>query len=267
MAELRWAGLGPLYRRMVVRAEGETRVAGFVHALVDRDWHVVPGSEQRIDCDTLCVGYGFVPSVELFRLAGCRFNYDEDLGGPVVERDDFGRTSVAGLFCAGDGTGVRGAAAALDQGRLAAIAVAVDLGRLAKDRAARLAAPLLRRLLARERLRLALGSMYRIGHGLDELSDYDTMVCRCEEVTLRELERAIASSEDPNVVKSFTRVGMGLCQGRNCQRALAVRLSRRYGRPISTYLATATQRPPLRPVPLAALADDSVPDRGLFVDG
>ena len=49
------------YGRIVVRAEGEGRVEAVVHAAVDADWRVVPGTEERIEADTLCVGYGFFP--------------------------------------------------------------------------------------------------------------------------------------------------------------------------------------------------------------
>src|SRR6187431_954056 len=52
------------FGRIVVRAEGDGRVERVVHAAVDRDWRPLPGTEQYVDADTLCVGYGFVPSVE-----------------------------------------------------------------------------------------------------------------------------------------------------------------------------------------------------------
>src|SRR6185295_17864439 len=79
------------YRRAVVRAEGEGRVEAVVHARCDAEWRPVPGTEERIEVDTLCVGYGFFPSVELLRVAGCAFRYDEDLGGPVVVVDEWQR--------------------------------------------------------------------------------------------------------------------------------------------------------------------------------
>ena len=82
------------YGRMVVRAEGDGRVERVVHAAVDRNWRVIPGTEEHVEADTLCVGYGFVPSVELLRLAGCDFRYDEDLGGPVVVVDEWLRTTA-----------------------------------------------------------------------------------------------------------------------------------------------------------------------------
>ena len=45
----------------------------------------------------------------------------------------------------------------------------------------------------------------------------DTIVCRCEEVTAREIsETAALGCEGPNQMKSFLRCGMGPCQGRLC---------------------------------------------------
>jgi hypothetical protein len=65
-------------------------------------------------------------------------------------------------------------------------------------------------------------------------------------------------------VKSYTRAGMGLCQGRNCQRQVAAVLARRSGLALQE-VAAMTPRPPVRPIPLRELADGSIPDEGLFV--
>ena len=112
------------YRRIVVRAEGHDRVEVVVHAAVDADWRVVPGTEERVPADVLCVGYGFFPSVELLRLAGCEFGYDENAGGPVVVRDEWMRTTAPGISAAGDGTGVAGSHVAVAEGRIAALGIA-----------------------------------------------------------------------------------------------------------------------------------------------
>jgi thioredoxin reductase len=243
------------YRRIVVRAEGSDRVEAVVHAAVDAAWRVVPGTEERVEVDTLCIGYGFFPSVELLRVAGCEFRYDEDLGGPVVTVDEWMRTTAPGISAAGDGTGVAGSYVAADEGRLAALGVVEDERR---------AAPIRRRLAQKRRLAGALARMHRIGAGVYELATPDTVVCRCEEVTRAELERAIDASPDVNVVKGFTRVTMGLCQGRNCQRQVAALIARRHDRAIDG-LDLVTARSPVRPVPLGAVADAAVEDQGLFV--
>jgi NADPH-dependent 2,4-dienoyl-CoA reductase/sulfur reductase-like enzyme len=252
------------YRRIVVAAEGTDRLEAVVHAAVDADWRVVPGSQERLEADTLCLGYGFVPSDELLRLAGCAFGYDEDLGGAVVRRDEWYRTTVPGVLAAGDVAGVRGALSAVDQGRLAALGGAADLGALTAAEAGRLAAPIRTRLGRKERFRTALRPLFQVGPGVYELATETTVVCRCEEVTRRQLDHALAATSDVNVVKSYTRAGMGLCQGRNCRRQVAALVAAATGVPVADVPA-ATARPPARPISLAALADDSIRDDGLFV--
>jgi D-hydroxyproline dehydrogenase subunit alpha len=262
-AELLRARIPLRYRRIVVRAEGDGRVESVTHAAVDAAWRPVAGSEQRVEADTLCLGYGFVPSVELPRLAGCRLGYDEDRGGPVVAVDEWMRTSVPGVSAAGDGTGVEGSLVAIDEGRLAALGAALDLGALTAEAAAAAAAPVRRRLARRRAFRAALRRMHAVGPGVYELVTGDTVVCRCEEVTVAQLEPAIAESADVNVVKGLTRAGMGLCQGRNCQRQVAALIARRHGHAIAD-VAPATPRGPVRPVPIGAIADETVEDRGFF---
>jgi D-hydroxyproline dehydrogenase subunit alpha len=252
------------YRRIIVAAEGDGRVEEIVHAAVDTAWRVVPGTEQRAAVDTICLGYGFVPADELLRLAGCAFGYDEDLGGTVVQRDDWARTSVPGVLAAGDVAGVRGALSAADQGRLAGLRAAADLGALPEARAEQLAKPVRARLARKERFRAALAPLHAVGPGLYELATAPTVICRCEEVTRAELDAAITSTGDVNVIKSYTRAGMGLCQGRNCRRQVAALVAASTGTPIAD-VPLPTPRPPARPVALAALADESIRDEGLFI--
>ncbi len=252
------------YGRMVVRAEGEGRVEQVVHAAVDREWRVVPGTEQTVAADVLCIGYGFVPSLELLRLAGCATHYDEDLGGRIVGKDEWGRTSVDGVYAAGDGTGVEGSYVAVDEGALAALGAAVDAGVLDRAEAEAHAAPARRRLARRRRLSRATTRLYRVGAGVHELADQSTIVCRCEGVSQAEVVAAAESTDDVSVVKALTRAGMGPCQGRNCQRHVAGVIARTHGRELGT-IDLATPRMPVRPVPISAMADATVSDPGLFV--
>jgi NAD(P)H-nitrite reductase large subunit len=49
----------------------------------------------------------------------------------------------------------------------------------------------------------------------------DLIICRCEEITLGEIRRAIYDGmRTINEVKRFLRAGMGLCQGQTCQRLI-----------------------------------------------
>ncbi|MGI8418755.1 MAG: FAD-dependent oxidoreductase [Nakamurella sp.] len=252
------------YGRIVVRAEGDRRVQRVVHAAVDTNWRVQPGTEETVEADLLCLGYGFVSSPELLRLSGCAFDDDEDLGGPVVRRDSWCRTTVSGIYAAGDGTGVEGSYVAIDEGTITGVAVAMDAARIDVGGAIRHTAPARRRLSRRRALTAATARMYRVGPGIYELAGDSTVVCRCEEVRTDHLDEAMARVGEISAVKAVTRAGMGPCQGRNCQRHIAAMLARRSGQPIGT-LPIATPRMPVRPVPISAMADRRVQDPGLFV--
>ncbi len=74
----------------------------------------------------------------------------------------------------------------------------------------------------------------------------------------------IDDAGDVSVVKALTRAGMGPCQGRSCQRHIAAMIARASRVPLGDVRA-ATPRMPVRPVSIAAMADRSVDDPGLFV--
>lgn len=251
------------YGRIVVRAEGDGRVERVVHAAVDAEWRVLPDTEETIDADVLCVGYGFSPSTELLRLVGCEFDSDEDLGGPVVRRDIWCRTAVSGIYAAGDGAGVEGSAVAADEGRLAGLAVAQDAGALSEHESRSRASGLLRQVKRRRALTSAAERMYHVGEGIFELAKPDTTVCRCEGTKLSTIEDAIDQAPDVSAVKGLTRAGMGPCQGRMCGRHIAAMIATSRGVPLAD-VEPATPRMPLRPTAIGAIANPAVTDPGLF---
>jgi thioredoxin reductase len=259
-----WRDRVPLrYRRIVVRAEGDGRVEQVTHAAVDRAWRPLPDSEETVAADALCVGYGFFPSVELLRLAGCELRYDENLGGPVAVRDEWLRTTAPGVSAAGDGTGVTGSYAAVDEGRLAALGALRDLAALTPEAADTRAAPLRARLRRAESFRRALAPLHAVGVGVYELATPETVVCRCEGLTAAAIASAVETTVDVNAVKTLTRACMGLCQGRNCQRQVAAAIARRHAIGLAD-VPVATPRAPVRPVAIAAAADTTVEDLGFF---
>ena len=87
--------------------------------------------------------------------------------------------------------------------------------------------------------------------------DDDVVVCRCEEITANEIRKAIrAGARDVASVKRRTRAGMGLCQGRSCERIVLRLLCEQQG--ISAELLRMDRiRGPLLPVPLHALAGET----------
>jgi len=84
----------------------------------------------------------------------------------------------------------------------------------------------------------------------------EVIVCRCEEVTAGEVRAAIrAGARTIAAIKKRTRAGMGLCGGRTCGRLLARLLAEETGLPMAR-IAPPPARPPVRPVPAAALAEE-----------
>ncbi|MFL5760745.1 MAG: (2Fe-2S)-binding protein [Thermomicrobiales bacterium] len=79
-------------------------------------------------------------------------------------------------------------------------------------------------------------------------------ICRCEEIEEDEILQAIAEgAQSVNDVKRRTRAGMGVCQGAYCVHTVAKLIARELGVPVEQ-IVPMTARPPVRLVPLAALA-------------
>lgn len=78
-----------------------------------------------------------------------------------------------------------------------------------------------------------------------------TLVCRCEDVTLHELEQAIERGHDDiESLKRYTGFGTGWCQGKSCVALCARLLVERGG----SAALPITPRPPLHPMRLGDLA-------------
>jgi NADPH-dependent 2,4-dienoyl-CoA reductase/sulfur reductase-like enzyme len=250
---IRKAGVPLLRKHMILEARGHGRVEEAFVAEVDENWRPEPGKGRVFSVDTVCLGYGFVPSTELTRLAGCSHRYEPLLGGWVPERDLLMETSVRGVYAVGDSAGIAGSLAAVEQGRIAGISAARSLGYLStQETGRRIEAPRTRlnRVL---RLRRALDRISVPQPGLYELATDNTVVCRCEEITLREIKEAVAEgATEMSEMKRMTRMGMGLCQGRMCGPALQEIIARLTGLAPSS-IGHLNPRPPVKPVPLSAL--------------
>ncbi|MEV5717740.1 NAD(P)/FAD-dependent oxidoreductase [Amycolatopsis mediterranei] len=193
--------------RAVIEARGDDRIREAVTARVRADWSVVPGTERTHAVDALCIGHGFVPQPELAVAAGCA------LDGGFVRVGDDQRTSVAGVFAAGELTGIGGSAAAAAEGAVAGWAAA---GRTP-------ARALLKRRDRTRAFARRLASAHPIGPAWPGWLLEDTVVCRCEETTYGDLRSAAAdpATPGPHALKLGTRAGLGPCQGRMCGPAVA----------------------------------------------
>lgn len=224
-----------------LRAEGTHRVEALV-------WTDASGREHRIACDAIAASFGLRSESQLADLAGCRMAFDETVRQWQPERSPEGRSSVDGVYLAGDGAAIGGADVAELTGERTALTLLGDLGRSVD--AARVAR--LDRALARQRrFRAALEAAHPFpGHLLDAVAD-DEIVCRCEGITAGALRAAARDREatEMNRLKAFTRIGMGRCQGRVCGGAAAEILARETGRDVAA-VGRLRGNPPVKPIPV-----------------
>jgi len=219
--------LGARYRTgvWVASAHGDDRVREAILTDGRRSW--------RQPCDFLCCGYGLVPNLELPLLLGCSVNRGR------VRVNELQQTSLPGISCAGELTGVGGVELALVEGEIAGLAAA---GRLEEAR----------RLLPRRSNLLAfaetLEKAFALREELKSLPLAKTLVCRCEDVPYGRLDPAWSRRQ----AKLYTRAGMGPCQGKVCGPALeflfgweadSVRLPLR-PTPLSSFLSAAKDQNP-----------------------
>ena len=155
----------------------------------------------QVNCDYLACGFHLIPNLELAALLGCEFQN----GG--VRVDDDQQTSVANTYCAGESTGIGGLDLSLIEGQIAGFAATGHSDKARQLFAARRKA---RRFADR------LNRTFELRAELKALPQADTIICRCEDVTLARLQ----TQASWRAAKLQTRCGMGPCQGRICGAAV-----------------------------------------------
>jgi NAD(P)H-nitrite reductase large subunit len=233
-----------------LRMEGETRVSGVT-------WNE-GRAVHSLACDGVGYGLGLRPETQLADLAGCAMRFSVRDRAWLPAKDAAGRSSVAGVYLAGDGAGIAGADAAERAGERAALALAEDRG-LPFDKTR--AALLTRELAAIDLSRDALEAVFPFPHHWAEKLADDTLVCRCEEVDAGALRKVVRDYDltELNRLKAITRIGMGRCQGRICAAAAAELLAQATGRPIETVGCLRAQAP-VKPIPLTLAASADTPE-------
>jgi NADPH-dependent 2,4-dienoyl-CoA reductase/sulfur reductase-like enzyme len=232
----------PVVRADRIAALGKDRLSEVVFGLGD--------GERRIAADLLLLHQGVVPNVNLAIAAGATHAWNERqlCFQPVLDQD-FG-SSVPGIAVAGDGAGIAGGTAAVERGRVAAIAAV----RALKPEAAVPDPQTVRQRLQREEMGRAFLDWLNRPADRFRQPEGDTVVCRCEEVTAKQVrDMAAMGCEGPNQMKAFLRCGMGPCQGRLCGLTVTELIAKQRD---TTPAAVGYYRlrPPVKPITLAELA-------------
>ncbi|NKQ57706.1 FAD-dependent oxidoreductase [Amycolatopsis sp. K13G38] len=213
------------------RALGTTQVEVAEIGGVDGDWRPTGDRVRRFTVDTVCLGYGFVPSTELATLLRCELRHDLFAGGWVPSKAETMETSQELVYAAGDGSGIGGSVVAELEGEIAGISAALRLGYGRGDEEVLLRRAKLQATLRRmRRFTRALGRVMTPKEGVGEWLTGETVVCRCEEVRDSDIRAAIDQGAcGLRGVKLRTRAGMGLCQARMCAPAIAAAYGEAFG--------------------------------------
>jgi sarcosine oxidase subunit alpha len=216
---------------IALRARGWSRLRAVRVARANARGEVERGSARTIACDLLCLASRLVPANELLHQGGMRFTHE---GGRWVPS-----RTVPGLLAAGAAAGTFGLEAQIREGRLrgqqAAVALGHAVGPHAEDRAATVEGP----------PPCALRPPPSGGK---------CFVCLCEDVTTKDMKRAVAEGFDHiETLKRYATVGMGPCQGKMCGQTATEVCAALTGREVGV-VGTTTSRPPVVPVELAVLA-------------
>ncbi len=225
----------PLYpRSLVLSTAGRSRVRSV--ALRTRG----QGPRFSLGCDAVVLAHRRLPTPQLFFQAGARMEWRGGAGAYYPWLADSGETSVPSLFALGETAGF------LPEG--------------GADAAGRVAAAILGRPLPEGAPPPRVAS-----DGLPEVDGYYRelaaeprsgrwVACPCEDVLLEEVEAAHrAGYRGIEVIKRYTGLGTGLCQGRYCLPDTLLLLARLEARP-PPEVGYITQRPPVVPTPLGAFA-------------
>lgn len=212
------------------------------------------GRRQSIEAELVLLHDGIIPNDHVTRQLGCRERWNEAQHCFQPETDPWGETSLPGVFAAGDCTGIGGGRAAELAGTLAALEIARQLGRIAEGERDRQAERPRRALRRQHSFRPFLEMQFPPSIALAGDAASDTVLCRCEDVTAGEIRLAVAQgATGPDQLKSFTRCGMGPCQGRSCSMAVAEIIAKETGSTVEA-IGRHEIRSPLKPLPLGQIA-------------
>jgi len=148
--------------------------------------------ELEVSCDYLACGFHLVPNIELAALLNC------ELIDNTVKVNQLQETSIPGIYCAGESTGIGGLDLAIAEGRIAGYAATGD------ETNARKILPERAKAL---RFATALNRAFALRDELKSLPRDNTLVCRCEDVSFGQM-RDYGNWRD---AKLQTRSGMGPC--------------------------------------------------------
>ncbi|MCY1745036.1 FAD/NAD(P)-dependent oxidoreductase [Ensifer sp. SL37] len=212
------------------------------------------GRIEEVAVDSIFLHQGVVPNNNLANATGCEFAWNDRQRCFHPQLDAQGRSSLSAIFIAGDGGGIGGALVAEVGGQIAALAATLDIFPGKEWEIEPLLAKHEGRRRALSRGRTFIDTLYQPAPSFCAPTDRETIVCRCEEVTVGAVRDAAAHNVvGPNQLKTMLRCGMGPCQGRMCSATITEILADAQQRSPAE-VGTYRLRTPIKPIPLREFA-------------
>lgn len=202
---------------------------------------------MRVDCDIAAIGWGFTPDLSLVGILDLQRSIAGD-GTVAVKVDGNQKSSDTNIYAAGEVTGIGGSDLALVEGEIAGLsAIGVAIPRA-----------LLRKRKALNNFAEALIKNYPTPVDWIDSLKTETTICRCEEVTLGQIQDSVISlgADSERSSKLLSRAGMGMCQGRICSRNVMEIVADCHGHLVTdSERISSTFRPIAAPISLGLLGD------------
>ncbi len=211
-----------LHGHRVKEAHGQGQLSGAVFARTGPDGGFLPGTEIFWQVDSLAVGDGFVPNIELPAQARCRVIHDPALGGWAAAVNADMETSVKDIYAVGETAGIGGAEKSWIQGKIAGMSILEQLGCIHSrqprwGRFMKIRQRLYHRADTCRSYGALLNRMCRVPAAPYGRIPDDTVICRCENITMLTIKQAAQNGFTSwSSLKKATRCGMGRCQARIC---------------------------------------------------
>lgn len=250
----------PIYfSSAVVEASGAPSLSLVKVKSIASDGSASNSKVKLFPVDALALGYGFMPSNEIARSLGCKHTFDIQSQTLQVSRDNFGETSIKGVYVVGDSGGISGAQVAKAIGIIAGYAIAHSVGKVISP-ALKVEIKSARRRFQRNlKFQRNLWKVFCAFINLEQINEPETIICRCLSLTKKDILGQISDELlTAGALKRVTRVGMGICQGRYCSSFTIAKAAEKTQSKPSEFSGFAPQAP-FKPTSIGIIAESTYP--------
>lgn len=119
----------PIYTSHTIKnARGEESVEGATIVEIDKNMKPIEGTEKDFAVDLILISVGLSASNRILSQAGCENMYVHEMGGWIPVHNEHMKTTVEGVYLAGDAGGIAEASTAMLEGKIAGAAIAEEEG-------------------------------------------------------------------------------------------------------------------------------------------